>query len=221
VNYMTARVTLELGDMSGAYLQDERLGDGGAVYLCNGRGTVLASNSLQDVLAVDHISGHVQFRFIWDISGASWAQELKNYLKHDTAIAVTFLSKDRKMVTVSPLASPLSRFVVVAIAKDRGQFTNDGFLLVSSLSIVIGVVPYIGAFAVAFVLIRRQCRILEEHPERNPLDDDYDAARQTRMRRMTRKIASRVSQGLPFPTRVFRADGASPTASGSKVASRS
>merc|ERR1712232_1047557 len=103
-------------ELAGHRLQDERLGEGGEVYLCDSYGVILASGTPQNILVSKGNLG-LQFQYIWDLS-AAWAPRLKGNFPQESLTGeapadLNFLHEDTGAeVSLSCLPEPHHRFCV-------------------------------------------------------------------------------------------------------------
>lgn len=139
---VVGRVSVEIGGLIGAVLEDEQLGPEGQVYLVDAAHRVLASKSPADVVALDGLaSGGLAFRAVADV-------EALRLVASDLAATVpsadaTVRDAGGGLAVLRCLPSPLGSFAVVVYAPDRGAFIHMPMMATCFVSTGVAALPYL------------------------------------------------------------------------------
>lgn len=154
--YAVGKVTMDLGKMGRDVLSDPHLGEGGAVYICNKMGRIVAAARPADQVVISPTSGTVHFREIWKLK-ESWAKLLSHSVFRKDS-EVRFEMADGTLVVVSPFEDKRMKDFVVVIVTGRGAFTDPVLWILCILSFVCACLPYliISGISALFLLRRRE-----------------------------------------------------------------
>mmetsp|Transcript_85589 Transcript_85589/g.151549 ORF Transcript_85589/g.151549 Transcript_85589/m.151549 type:complete len:591 (+) Transcript_85589:119-1891(+) len=157
---VVGRVTLEVGELTGQRLYDERLGPNGRSFLVDRRGTVLASVDVKDTLRV--VAGSITFRTLKEVQDAPWASLLDSAFKDEGKMdPLQVQGEDGYAAAFLPLNSPLDDFaVVVACPMDGTTFKDD--VTFGSMLILSGFASF--PYAITLLLIFGACCSSQEDP---------------------------------------------------------
>lgn len=148
----TGRITVKVAALGGDRLVDNRLGDDGAIYVCDTNGVLLSSRDRLDVLRVE--DGIVQSTKIWD-DGRSWSSGIREAFKGNSIEAMQ--TDGGTLVVVEPLESPLDRFAVVVVAPSLIPFGHVVLIGTSALASIVAPAPYAITATIATIFFCFQC----------------------------------------------------------------
>jgi len=164
---VVGRVSVEIGGLTGAVLDDDQLGPEGKVYLVDAAHRVLASRSPADVVAPDGLAtGGLAFRAVAEV-------EALQPVAPDLAAAVpgagaTVRDPGGGLAVLRWLPSPLSSFAVVVYAPERGPFIHMPMMVTCFASTGVAVLPYvIIVFGFVFIILADCVFILRQSKEEN------------------------------------------------------
>lgn len=173
---MAGRVTLSLGSLSGPALRDTRLGEDGSVYLCDGAGQILASQSPEELVVVDVQTGSLRFRNIWELPTTEAFTGLREAFLGDTAKGATFRGKGEEytswLAVVVPLPEPHGRFATVVVSRSVQGFGDDTMRSLSFVAVVAAALPYFVLMSVTIGTMIYQWSALVRNPHMNAIAND-------------------------------------------------
>eukprot|EP00929_Paragymnodinium_shiwhaense_P008887 TRINITY_DN112877_c0_g1_i1.p1 TRINITY_DN112877_c0_g1~~TRINITY_DN112877_c0_g1_i1.p1 ORF type:complete len:555 (-),score=122.15 TRINITY_DN112877_c0_g1_i1:123-1787(-) len=169
------RANIELGELSGMGLTDERLGDDGRIYLCDAHGHVLVSKFPQELLTFATAEGQLRYRYAWELPGeagtfqgkpAPWTSSLKEAFDGVQPQALHYLHEG-VLVVVTPLDAPHEHFAIVVVAPERSPFTNPLLLITSIVSFLVAGAPYVTFSVIGLSIFFGKCMWMMRNPWKN------------------------------------------------------
>ncbi|CAE8689317.1 unnamed protein product, partial [Polarella glacialis] len=152
---VTGRVTLEVAELSGSRLKDERLGPGGRVFLVDGEQNVLSSLEPKDLLTIDPGTNSIRLRKLRELPDSSWADQLQEAFDAKGKISEVQMRDQAGLTAVlSPLAPPLHDFAVVVVTTLAGSTFVDDTLFGTMLGLSgVTVLPYLASVIAGLALL--------------------------------------------------------------------
>jgi len=144
---VVGRAVVEVGGLRADELLDDkaRVGEKGAVYICDHLGTVLASLPAGSQALIQRPSGVVRFRLAWELPGP-WAELIQP--QHFLGLkGVSMTTPEGFNINIEPLRGVgMGHFSVLVIAQ-RTSFTDSAMIALCSLTELVVVLPYPVVFA--------------------------------------------------------------------------